>query len=70
MFTSAKQIPWNKGRRLPAEVLTLAEVNALMRACSKRAPTGVRNRALIAVLYRGQLRIAEALAPAIYSQHC
>ena len=33
-----------------------------MRACSSRAPTGIRNRALIAVLYRGGLRIAEALA--------
>ncbi|MHC4404387.1 MAG: hypothetical protein ACYTG0_32430, partial [Planctomycetota bacterium] len=33
-----------------------------MAACSKRAPTGIRNRALIAILYRGQLRISEALA--------
>jgi integrase/recombinase XerD len=33
-----------------------------MGACSKRAPTGIRNRALIAMLYRGQLRIGEALA--------
>jgi site-specific recombinase XerD len=54
--------PWNRGRKLPPEVLTRAEVDALMRACSKRAPTGIRNRALIAVLYRGQLRISEALA--------
>lgn len=53
--------PWNRGRKLPPEVLTRAEVDALMRACSKRAPTGIRNRALIAVLYRGQLRISEAL---------
>lgn len=59
---SANGKPWNKGRRLPPEVLTRDEVNALMRACSKRAPTGLRNRALIAVLYRGQLRIGEALA--------
>jgi site-specific recombinase XerD len=35
---------------------------ALLRACSARAPTGIRNRALIAVLYRGGLRISEALA--------
>ena len=47
---------------MPAEVLTRAEVDALMRVCSKRAPTGIRNRALIALLYRGQLRIGEALA--------
>lgn len=30
--------------------------------CSARAPTGVRNRALIAVLWRCGLRISEALA--------
>ena len=47
---------------MPPEVLTAQEVNALLEACSKRAPTGIRNRALIAVLYRGQLRIGEALA--------
>ena len=33
-----------------------------IRACSKRASTGVRNRALIVVLYRAGLRISEALA--------
>jgi site-specific recombinase XerD len=33
-----------KGRRFPPEVLTEAEVRALMSGCSKRAPTGVRNR--------------------------
>ena len=31
-----------------------------MRQCSRRAPTGVRNRALIAVLWRCGLRIGEA----------
>ena len=49
-------------RRRPAEPLTEAEVLALMKACSQRAPTGVRNRALIAVLWRSGLRISEALA--------
>jgi site-specific recombinase XerD len=49
-------------RRRPAEVLTEAEVVALIRACSGRAPTGVRNRALIAVLWRCGLRISEALS--------
>jgi integrase len=37
------------------------EVLALMRVCSQRAPTGIRNRALIAVLWRSGLRISEAL---------
>ena len=62
MIADSKRTPWNKGRRLPPEILTPTEVNALMSACSKRAPTGVRNRALIALLYRGQLRLSEALS--------
>ena len=41
------------GRKLPPEILTDDEVCALIRACSSGAPTGVRNRALIAILYRG-----------------
>lgn len=53
--------PANKGRTYPAEVLTPDEVRALLKACSHRAPTGVRNRALVMTLYRGGLRIAEAL---------
>jgi len=54
--------PANKGRTYPAEILTGDEVRALLRACSNRAPTGIRNRALITVLYRGGLRLGEALA--------
>src|SRR3954451_2272980 len=54
--------PGNKGRTYPVEVLTADEVRALLRACSRRAPTGVRHAALIVVLYRGGLRVAEALA--------
>ena len=48
-------------RRLPPDVLTDAEVCALMRACGRHAPTGIRNRSLIALLYRSGLRINEAL---------
>ena len=51
-----------RGRRFPVEILTPAEVQALLGACSGRAPTGIRNRALIAVLYRAGLRVSEALA--------
>jgi site-specific recombinase XerD len=54
--------PGNKGKTYPAEVLTADEVRALIRGCSNRAPTGVRNRALIVVLYRAGLRLDEALA--------
>jgi site-specific recombinase XerD len=49
-------------RRRPPEVLTEPEAIALIRACSTRASTGIRNRALIAVLWRSGLRISEALA--------
>jgi integrase/recombinase XerD len=52
----------NRGMRYPVEVLTQEEVGRLMRGCSRRAPTGLRNRALIALLYGGGLRISEALA--------
>jgi site-specific recombinase XerD len=53
--------PANAGQHYPAEILTPDEVRALITACSNRAPTGVRNRALLVLLYRGGLRIAEAL---------
>jgi site-specific recombinase XerD len=48
-------------RRLDADLLTGTEIEALIRACSNRAPTGVRNRALIALAWRGGLRISEVL---------
>lgn len=49
-------------RALPAEVYSRDEVLRILGACSRRAPSGLRNRALIAVLWRCGLRIAEALA--------
>ena len=55
------QDPGNKGGKYPAETLTGSEIQALMTACSSRAPTGIRNRALITVMYRAGLRISEAL---------
>lgn len=53
--------PANAGKSYPAEVLTPDEVRSLIKACSNRAPTGIRNRALLVVLYRAGLRISEAL---------
>ena len=50
----------NKGRKFPVETLTEAEVSALLKACTKGA-TGVRNQALVVALYRGGLRVSEAL---------
>jgi site-specific recombinase XerD len=57
----AGQPPAHAGHTLPSEVLTPEEARALLRVPSPRAPTGIRNRALFAVLYRGGLRISEAL---------
>jgi site-specific recombinase XerD len=51
-----------KSRRLDADLLTRREIEGLIRACSYRAPTGVRNRALIALAWRGGLRVSEVLA--------
>lgn len=56
------QRPANYGRTFPAEVLTPDEIRRLLAAVSNRGPTGVRNRALVVVLWRGGLRISEALA--------
>jgi site-specific recombinase XerD len=58
---SGHQIPWNKGKTLPPEPLTHAEVLALLRQCSTKAPTGQRNAALVVLLWRAGLRCREAL---------
>ena len=52
----AGMTPPNAGRKYPAEVLTADEVQALMGACSARSASGIRTRALIALLYRSGLR--------------
>jgi integrase len=48
--------------KLDADLLTAQEIEALLRVCSLRAPTGVRNRALIALAWRTGLRLGEILA--------
>lgn len=54
--------PSHKGETFPAEILTEDEARTLLHTPSSRAPTGVRNRALIAVMYGAGLRLSEALA--------
>jgi integrase/recombinase XerD len=49
-------------RRADSDVLTPDEVQRLMKACSRRAPTGIRNAALIGTTWRCGLRIGETLA--------
>jgi site-specific recombinase XerD len=61
MITNRPLAP-NKGKRYPAEPLTPGEVGALIGGCSRRAPTGIRNRAMLTLLYRSGLRVSELLA--------
>lgn len=51
----------NKGNRYPAEPLTHGEISRLLGACG-RGPAGLRNRALIIVMWRAGLRCDEALS--------
>ena len=61
-MNESRTAPPNKGKKYPAEPLTPEEVAALISGCSRRAPTGIRNRALLTLLYRSGLRISEVLA--------
>jgi site-specific recombinase XerD len=50
-----------KNQKYPPQVLTPEEARALLAACGA-SRTGLRNRALLVLLYRGGLRVGEALA--------
>jgi integrase len=50
----------NKGRTFAPETITEDEAQRLLAACSRGA-TGARNRALVALMYGGGLRLCEAL---------
>jgi integrase/recombinase XerC len=52
----------NTKRKRAIEILTRAEVAALVAQCSPKAPTGIRNRGMIIVMYAGGLRVEEMLA--------
>jgi integrase/recombinase XerD len=53
--------PPNKGHRYPPEPLTAVEVERILAQCH-HSPAGERDRALIVIMWRCGLRIAEALA--------
>jgi site-specific recombinase XerD len=59
--TMGTRPPANKGKTYPPEVLTPDEVRALIATCSDRSSIGIRNRALIVLMYRTGLRHSEAL---------
>jgi site-specific recombinase XerD len=54
--------PGNAGQHYRPEVLSRDEVDRLMSVISARSRLGARNRAILAVLYRGGLRVTEVLA--------
>lgn len=58
----------NKGRKFPPRPLTSAEADRLLDACGG-GRVGVRNRALLVVMYRAGLRVSEALALGIDDIH-
>jgi len=51
-----------KGKTYPVEILTPDEVRMLAAECSTTSSYGIRDRALIVLLYRTGVRISEALA--------
>jgi len=54
--------PANKGQKYPAEPLTPDEARRVIGAITGSGPLAVRNRALVALLWRSGLRVGEALA--------
>jgi integrase/recombinase XerD len=51
-----------KPRKRPIDIPSPDDVRALMHACSRRASSGIRDRALIVALWATGMRISEALA--------
>ena len=51
-----------RGKTYPVEILTPDEVRAMAAQCSTTTSYGIRNRALIVMLYRTGLRLGEVLA--------
>ena len=62
MKTGTGRTPANKGKRYPSQPLSKTDIDKLLRAFTRRAPSAIRNRALTVLLWRSGLRISEALA--------
>lgn len=56
------QHPGNYGKHLPGELISRQDMGRLLAACPARGSAGIRDRALIVVLWRAGLRIGEALS--------
>lgn len=62
LMVNSRTEPPNKGKKYPPEPLTPAEAASIIGQCSQRAPTGIRNRAMLWLAYRSGLRISELLS--------
>ncbi len=52
----------DRSRRGPAAVLAVQDIDAMIAACSRRSPSGQRNRALLAVMRHTGARVGTVLA--------
>ena len=62
MSETTRRRAWNCGRKMGSKTMTSDDVGVLIRASSPRCPSGIRNKALIATLYRTGLRSHEAVS--------
>lgn len=51
----------NTRRKKLPETLTIEEVNALLKQPNRKCPTGLRNYAIMLVMYRAGLRVSEVV---------
>lgn len=54
--------PKRNPRRFPADIMTVEEAEALIGQCSMVSTTGIRNRALLTIMWRSGIRVGEALS--------
>jgi Phage integrase family len=52
----------NKGMKLPAEILTQDEVAAVLDSVSSKTAIGKRNRAMVALMYRAEVKVGQIVA--------
>jgi integrase len=57
--------PKNKGRKMPAEVLSQEEVAALLDSFSVKTLPGKRSRAMVALMYRAEVKVGQLVDLAV-----
>jgi integrase/recombinase XerD len=51
----------NKKAPMPGSVFSLPEIESILAGCSRRGLSGIRNRALLAIMFGAGLRVSEAI---------